>query len=130
MLLFCTRGCFCHHLTCNCIDLTPINLIKFRNVLNKRSELEGVPVRNGDNNIVTPLVDKHLLGLHRFSTVIINIGIVRSIFAEEPLELKIVFDGIDLCNVENIRHEGTCCGTSTCTDKLLGSNTVRDCLHG
>ena len=100
-------GCLANHGSGNFVNFHERDVVKLRNVFDETAKLQCVPVRDGHDCIVSPLLNQSLLQLHRLSYIVIDVRVVSCVCSEEPCELKSVLQRINLCNAKHIRHQRT-----------------------
>ena len=86
MALFSWSRGLSHHNAGYSVDFGEWNLIQFRDILNKRSQLKSVPVRDWCDSISTPLFNQTLLQSHAVWYIGIDVRVVSSVWTQESLK--------------------------------------------
>ena len=107
VLLLCQRCGFLKHCIRYLVRLDKRNSIELGYILDKRTKLQCIPVRNRSNRILAPHTDQLLLQSHTIGHIVIDVWIVGGIGTQESREQKTILDRINLCNPKSICHQRT-----------------------
>ena len=102
-----------HHV-CERLSFRRRDAIDAGRVLNSHLALHG-HVRGKATNAVTPILGNHVVNKLALTSVLdvdVNIGHGDSGRVEEPLKVEVMGDWVNVCNVETVRNDGACSGTS------------------